>query len=109
MIHKAVTKVQVPFDSCDFVFGNAESPPFDAATFDAVSSQHLLFNLPRPGVALRNGFAYLKPGGRMILIGDEPEGSPANQVGGRVHWMTAGVETLAPQTSRTVGIRSPAT
>ncbi len=33
---------------CRFVFGDAEEPPFDGAKFDAVSSRHVLFNLPRP-------------------------------------------------------------
>ncbi len=54
-----------------FVFGDAEAPPFADATFDAVSSRHLLFNLPRPGVAVREWARLLKPGGRLILIGNE--------------------------------------
>jgi ubiquinone/menaquinone biosynthesis C-methylase UbiE len=56
-----------------FVFGDAEEPPFPDATFDAVSSRHLLFNLPRPGVAVREWVRLLKPGGRLILIGNEHE------------------------------------
>jgi SAM-dependent methyltransferase len=58
---------------CEFVFGDAESPPFEDGVFDAVSSRHLLFNLPRPGVALREWVRLLKPGGRLILIGHESE------------------------------------
>ena len=56
---------------CTFVFGDAEAPPLSDATFDVVSSRHLLFNLPHPGVAIRHWFRLLKPGGRMILIGNE--------------------------------------
>jgi ubiquinone/menaquinone biosynthesis C-methylase UbiE len=56
---------------CEFVFGDAEEPPFDDATFDAVSSRHVLFNLPRPGVAIRHWVRVLKPGGRLILMGNE--------------------------------------
>lgn len=56
---------------CSFVFGDAEEPPFDDGSFDVVSSRHVLFNLPRPGVAVRQWVRLLKPGGRMILIGNE--------------------------------------
>lgn len=59
---------------CKFVFGDAEEPPFDDATFDAVSSRHVLFNLPRPGVAVRQWARVLKPGGKMILMGNEHSG-----------------------------------
>jgi ubiquinone/menaquinone biosynthesis C-methylase UbiE len=61
---------------CTFVFGDAEDPPFAAETFDAVSSRHLLFNLPRPGVAVRQWVRLLKPGGKMILIGDDLRNDP---------------------------------
>ena len=54
----------------EFVLGDAEAPPF-ATTFDAVSSRHVLFNLPRPGVAVREWVRVLKPGGKLILIGNE--------------------------------------
>jgi ubiquinone/menaquinone biosynthesis C-methylase UbiE len=56
---------------CTFQFGDAEEPILPDATFDVVSSRHLLFNLPRPGLAIRNWIRLLKPGGRMILIGNE--------------------------------------
>ena len=56
---------------CSFVFGDAEDPPFPSDTFDVVSSRHLLFNLPRPGVAVREWMRVLKPGGKMILIGED--------------------------------------
>jgi SAM-dependent methyltransferase len=56
---------------CVFVFGDAEEPPFEADSFDCVSSRHLLFNLPRPGVAVRQWVRMLKTGGKLILIGDD--------------------------------------
>ena len=55
----------------EFVFGDAEGPPFDSSTFDAVSSRHVLFNLPRPGVAVREWVRLLKPGGKLILVGND--------------------------------------
>ena len=56
---------------CQFVFGDAEEPPFGEASFDVVSSRHVLFTLPRPGVAVREWVRILKPGGRMILMGHD--------------------------------------
>ncbi len=58
----------------EFKFGDAEEPPFPDANFDAVSSRHVLFNLPRPGLAVREWGRALKPGGRLILMGNENEG-----------------------------------
>jgi ubiquinone/menaquinone biosynthesis C-methylase UbiE len=73
MLAEATQRARQLGGDCQFVFGDAEQPPFEAATFDVVSSRHVLFNLPRPGVALREWCRVLKPGGRMVLIGDEPE------------------------------------
>jgi ubiquinone/menaquinone biosynthesis C-methylase UbiE len=61
---------------CQFIFGDAEEPPLASESFDVVSSRHLLFNLPRPGVALREWAKLLKPSGRMILIGNDPKDDP---------------------------------
>jgi SAM-dependent methyltransferase len=61
---------------CSFVFGDAEEPPFPPHTFDVVSSRHLLFNLPRSGLAVRRWAGLLKPGGKMILIGNEHDLMP---------------------------------
>jgi SAM-dependent methyltransferase len=61
---------------CNFVFADAEEPPFQSETFDVVSSRHLLFNLPRPGHAVRQWVRLLKPGGTMILIGHDPLENP---------------------------------
>jgi ubiquinone/menaquinone biosynthesis C-methylase UbiE len=62
---------------CTFQFGDAEEPALPESTFDVVSSRHLLFNLPRPGLAIRNWVRLLKPGGRLVLIGNEhTDGQP---------------------------------
>jgi SAM-dependent methyltransferase len=87
MLVEAAQRAEQLGADCQFVYGDAEEPLLDSASFDAVSSRHLLFNLPRPGVALREWFRLLKPGGRMILIGDEPEGRPGGSVVGRVRQM----------------------
>jgi SAM-dependent methyltransferase len=87
MLAEATKRAEQLQVTCEFVFGDAESLPFDAARFDVVSSRHLLFNLPRPGLALREWFRVLKPGGRMVLIGDEPEECSSRSVSSQVHRM----------------------
>jgi ubiquinone/menaquinone biosynthesis C-methylase UbiE len=72
---------------CEFVFGDAEEPPFETSTFDAVSSRHVLFNLPRPGVAVREWARVLKPGGRMILMGNEHGDQPTRSLAASVRQM----------------------
>ena len=75
---------------CTFVFGDAEEPPLEPDAFDVVSSRHLLFNLPRPGLAVRRWARLLKPGGRMILIGDEPMATPRGSLARRgLDWCRA--------------------
>ena len=44
---------------------------FPTNVFNVVSSRHVLFTLPRPGVAVRQWARVLKPGGKMILIGND--------------------------------------
>jgi SAM-dependent methyltransferase len=68
---------------CAFIFGDAEAPPLPDDTFDVVSSRHLLFNLPHPGVAIRHWVRVLKPGGRMILIGNEHLQQPPQSLAAR--------------------------
>jgi SAM-dependent methyltransferase len=72
MLSEATSRATQLKCDCQFLFGDAEEPPFAAETFDVVSSRHLLFNLPRPGVAVREWAKLLRPGGRMILIGNDP-------------------------------------
>ena len=56
---------------CDFVHGDAEDLPFPDESFDVVSSRHVLYTLPRPGVALRHWVRVLKSGGKLILIAED--------------------------------------
>lgn len=73
MLAVARSRAEALHTETQFVFGDAEEPPFHSETFDVVSSRHLLFNLPRPGVAVRKWVRLLKPGGRLVLIGNENE------------------------------------
>ncbi len=88
MLAEATKRAEQLRAACEFVFGDAESLPFDANRFDVVSSRHLLFNLPRPGIALREWVRVLKPGGRMILIGEDSEGDSRRSLGGQVRRIT---------------------
>lgn len=54
-----------------FVEGDAEAPPFPDAQFGVVSSRLVLFTLPNPGRAVYRWVRLLKPGGRLVLIGEE--------------------------------------
>jgi ubiquinone/menaquinone biosynthesis C-methylase UbiE len=54
-----------------FIEGDAEDPPFPTGTFDVISSRLMLFTLPNPGLAIRRWVQLLKPGGRMVLVGEE--------------------------------------
>ncbi|MBI3828013.1 MAG: methyltransferase domain-containing protein [Planctomycetes bacterium] len=54
-----------------FVEGDAETPPFSDESFDLVSSRLMLFTLPNPGYAVRRWVQLLKPGGLLVLIGEE--------------------------------------
>jgi SAM-dependent methyltransferase len=70
--------------NCTFVFGDAECPPLESESFDVVSSRHLLFNLPHPGLAVRQWMRILKPGGMMILIGEDSQEQPRSKAGRRL-------------------------
>lgn len=54
-----------------YVEGDAENPPFKPERFDIISSRLLLFTLPHPGYAVRRWVQLLKPGGWLVLIGEE--------------------------------------
>jgi SAM-dependent methyltransferase len=54
-----------------FVEGDAEAPPFPDTQFGVVSSRLVLFTLPNPGQAVYRWIRLLKPGGRLVLIGEE--------------------------------------
>ncbi len=48
--------------------GDAVAPDFPAATFDAVSSRHLLWTLREPASAMVNWRRLLRPGGRLVAV-----------------------------------------
>ena len=56
---------------CTFVHADAEAPPFPDASFDVVSSRHVLYTLPQPGKAVRQWTRVLKSGGKMIVIAED--------------------------------------
>ncbi|WP_164101841.1 class I SAM-dependent methyltransferase [Candidatus Laterigemmans baculatus] len=58
------------------VEADVERPPFPAAAFDLVSSRAVLFTLPHPGYAVARWVQLLRPGGLLVLIG---ENAPTEQ------------------------------
>lgn len=55
---------------CVFKRGDMYELPFDAASFDAVTFDHVLSGAERPAVAMREAARVLKRGGRMIIVED---------------------------------------
>src|SRR5262245_40558003 len=51
-----------------FAVGNAESLPFEGATFDCVCSMGVLHHTPDTPRAVREVFRVLRPGGRLIVM-----------------------------------------
>lgn len=60
----------------EFVEGDVERPTFADATFDAVSSRAVLFTLPHPGYAVARWIRLLRPGGLLVLIGENSPNDP---------------------------------
>lgn len=58
-----------------FVLADAEDPPFPEESFDAVSTRSMIQMLPRPGLALERWVRILRPGGKLIIIGNRPRDS----------------------------------
>lgn len=59
------TALQVP---PTFELGDAVTPDFPPASFDAVTSRYLLWTLREPDRALRNWRALLRPTGRLVAV-----------------------------------------
>lgn len=51
-----------------FQAGDAESPPFEPDSFDAIVARHLLWTLPQPQRALSNWYRIIRPGGVVMLV-----------------------------------------
>lgn len=64
MIEVARTKVA---PGMEFVVGDAESLPFDEASFDAVLCSNSFHHYPNPAAFLAGALRVLRPGGRLIL------------------------------------------
>ena len=60
----------------EFVEGDVENPCFADSTFDLVSSRAVLFTLPHPGYALARWTRLLRPGGKLVLIGENSPKDP---------------------------------
>jgi ubiquinone/menaquinone biosynthesis C-methylase UbiE len=52
----------------DFREGDAVQPPFSPATWDVITSRHLLWTLREPELAFENWRRLLRPGGRVVAI-----------------------------------------
>ena len=52
----------------EFKFGDAENPPFEDETFDAITNRHLLWTLPNPEKAIAEWRRILRPEGKIIII-----------------------------------------
>jgi len=55
---------------------DVEDPPFPEASFDLVSSRSVLFTLPNPGYAVVRWIKLLRPGGLLVLIGENNPTDP---------------------------------
>jgi ubiquinone/menaquinone biosynthesis C-methylase UbiE len=72
MLRQAETNRSAHHKSADFVLGDAFALEFSAATFDAVLGRYALSSMGNPISALHEWRRVLKPGGRLILIEDDP-------------------------------------
>ncbi|EAQ81585.1 class I SAM-dependent methyltransferase [Blastopirellula marina] len=62
--------------SIELIEADAEYPPFEPESFDLVSSRALLFTLPHPGYAIARWTKLLRPGGILVLIGENSPTDP---------------------------------
>jgi ubiquinone/menaquinone biosynthesis C-methylase UbiE len=61
--------------------GDAEALPYEDATFDLVIGHAFIHHLPVPGVAIREMFRILKPGGQLVIAGEPTE------LGDKLSWV----------------------
>lgn len=68
MLKKAREKARTGKLRVEFKVGDAEAPPFDPESFDAIVSRHVLWTLPNPERAVTAWKNLLKPGGVIVVI-----------------------------------------
>lgn len=68
MLKRAHEKAQMSNLRAEFKVGDAEAPPFENESFDAIVSRHVLWTLPNPENAVQAWKNLLKPGGKVVII-----------------------------------------
>lgn len=68
MLERARKKAQTRNLNAAFKVGDAEEPPFEQESFDAIVSRHVLWTLPNPEKAVTQWKRLLKPGGIIVII-----------------------------------------
>ena len=76
----------------NFLEGDAEYPPVEPGTFQAVVSRHLLWTLPDPARAVSNWMETLSPGGQVLVI--DGVWTPRTMYARMRFWLSAGVNFL---------------
>jgi ubiquinone/menaquinone biosynthesis C-methylase UbiE len=71
MLNTATSAARERELAINFVEGDVETPPLGVRRFNVVSSRLVLFTLPHPGLAVRRWVEMLRPGGRLVLIGED--------------------------------------
>jgi SAM-dependent methyltransferase len=68
MLHELVANATTRGLAVDARLGDAVAPDFSPASFDAVTSRHLLWTLLEPASAMVNWRELLRPGGRLVAV-----------------------------------------
>jgi len=85
--------------------GDAESLPYEDASFDLVIGHAFIHHLPVPGTAIAEMARVLKPGGTLVLAGEPTElGDKASWVVKNATWRTFRAVTAVPGLK---GLRKP--
>lgn len=80
---------------------DAEALPFDDDSFDVVVGHAVLHHLPVPGVAIREAFRVLRPGGRLLVAGEPTHwGDRASWVVKQNTWRAFRLVTSIPPLDR---------
>lgn len=74
-----------------FVAGDAENPPFEPGSFDAIISRHVVWTLPSPQKTLANWQRLTSPGGAVLII--DGVWTPRSMKG-RMRYFLAGILRL---------------